>query len=164
MLFRSISPEKSQEAVMDLSKMLRYVLYDDGQQYVPIQKEIDFINNYVKLMRLRLSSYVRVDVTTDVSLDPTMPIAPLLFISLIENAFKHGISNNSRHSSNSPSRKPMRTPYDVSCGTAISRSPPNTTRAVRASAWRTRKGGWNSYTRIRTSSNMVWRVMYITHY
>lgn len=90
----AISPEKSQEAVMDLSKMLRYVLYDDGQQYVPIQKEIDFINNYVKLMRLRLSSSVRVDVTTDVSLDPTMPIAPLLFISLIENAFKHGISNN----------------------------------------------------------------------
>lgn len=90
----AISPEKSQEAVMELSKMLRYVLYDDNQEFVPLQKEIDFINNYVKLMRLRLTDSVKVDVTTDISTNPEMPIAPLLFISLIENAFKHGTSNN----------------------------------------------------------------------
>lgn len=90
----AISPEKSQEAVMELSKMLRYVLYDDGQKYVPIQKEIDFINNYVDLMRLRLTKLVDVKITTDITLNPTMPIAPLLFISLIENAFKHGVTNN----------------------------------------------------------------------
>lgn len=90
----AISPEKSQEAVMELSKMLRYVLYDDGQQFVPIQKEIDFINNYVDLMRLRLTKSVEVEVTTDISKNPSMPIAPLLFISLIENAFKHGVTNN----------------------------------------------------------------------
>lgn len=89
----AISQEKSQEAVMDLSKMLRYVLYESEAKEVAIEKEINFINNYVKLMKLRLTNKVEVEVNTDISIAPQLPIAPLMFITLIENAFKHGVSS-----------------------------------------------------------------------
>lgn len=90
----AISQDKAQEAVMSLSQMLRYVLYDDDKMFVPIQKEVDFINNYISLMKLRLTKQVEVDVLTNVDKNPNLPVAPLLFISFIENAFKHGVANN----------------------------------------------------------------------
>lgn len=89
----AFSPERAQEAVHDLSRLLRYVLYDSSQPQVPLEKELDFIRNYVELMRIRLSESV--DVKTEISsITPDALIAPLLFISLIENAFKHGVSNS----------------------------------------------------------------------
>lgn len=86
------NPPKAQEAVMDLSKLLRHLLYDNNQTYVPLQQEADFITNYIELMRIRLAD--NVTVTTDFSLQEhsSTLISPLIFISLIENAFKHGIS------------------------------------------------------------------------
>lgn len=83
---------KAQEAVQELSKLLRYVLYDNQQMYVPLCKEVDFIRNYIELMRIRLSANVQMTTHFDIQPDSQTPIAPLLFISLIENAFKHGIS------------------------------------------------------------------------
>ena len=53
---------------------------------------MDFIRNYIELMRIRLSANVRVETKIDVRPDSRTEIAPLIFISLIENAFKHGIS------------------------------------------------------------------------
>ena len=89
----AFSPERAQEAVHDLSRLLRYVLYDSSQPMVPLEKELDFIRNYVELMRIRLPEHVKL--TTDISAaTPETLVAPLLFISLIENAFKHGISHN----------------------------------------------------------------------
>ena len=77
----------------DLSRLLRYVLYDSSQPMVPLEKELDFIRNYVELMRIRLPEHVKL--TTDISAaTPETLVAPLLFISLIENAFKHGVSHN----------------------------------------------------------------------
>ena len=84
--------EKAQQAVQELSKLLRYVLYDNQQMFVPLCKEIDFIRNYIELMRIRVSEQVAIDAHFDVKPDSATPIAPLIFISLIENAFKHGIS------------------------------------------------------------------------
>lgn len=84
--------EKAQEAVLDLSKLLRYVLYENPNNYVPLYKEVNFIQNYIDLMRIRLSDNVTVETEFDSSPKSTTPIAPLLFISLIENAFKHGTS------------------------------------------------------------------------
>lgn len=49
----AFSPERAQEAVHDLSRLLRYVLYDSSQPMVPLEKELDFIRNYVELMRIR---------------------------------------------------------------------------------------------------------------
>lgn len=89
----AISQERAQEAVHDLSRLLRYVMHDSSQPLVSLEKELDFIRNYVELMRIRLPEHVKID--TAISAEaPQTRIAPLLFISLIENAFKHGVSNN----------------------------------------------------------------------
>lgn len=84
--------EKAQQAVQELSKLLRYVLYDNQQMFVPLAKEIDFIRNYIELMRIRVSPQVTIDTDFHIKPESQTPIAPLIFISLIENAFKHGIS------------------------------------------------------------------------
>lgn len=83
---------KAQQAVQELSKLLRYMLYDNQQTYVSLGKEADFIHNYIELMRIRLSSNVTLETHLDIHKDSRTPIAPLIFISLIENAFKHGVS------------------------------------------------------------------------
>lgn len=84
--------DKAQAAVQELSRLLRHVLYDNQQNFVPLGKEMDFIRNYIELMRIRLSSNVTVETAISVRPDSRTEIAPLIFISLIENAFKHGIS------------------------------------------------------------------------
>lgn len=88
----AFSPERAQEAVHDLSRLLRYVLYESSQTMVPLEKDLDFIRNYVELMRIRLPEHVTTEL--DIQVKSGMKIAPLLFISPIENAFKHGISNS----------------------------------------------------------------------
>ena len=82
---------KAQEAIQELSRMLRHILYDNQQSTVPLQDEIEFLENYVKLMRLRLPDTVEVNCQFSVY-HPQLPVAPMIFISLVENAFKHGIS------------------------------------------------------------------------
>lgn len=84
--------EKAQAAVQELSRLLRHVLYENRQSTVPLNKEMDFIRNYIELMRIRLSANVTVKTVFDIPSDTSTEIAPLIFISLIENAFKHGIS------------------------------------------------------------------------
>ena len=86
-----IDSNRAQQAVHDLSRMLRYVLYDSSQPTVPLDRELNFINNYVELMRIRLPEQVSLTTRIEAQ-NPETPIAPLLFISLIENAFKHGVS------------------------------------------------------------------------
>lgn len=88
----AFNQDKAQNAVLDLSKLLRHVLYDNEQQYVSLKKECDFLNNYISLMRIRLSQEVDIQFHIDLYQNQDLPIAPLIFISLIENAFKHGIS------------------------------------------------------------------------
>jgi LytS/YehU family sensor histidine kinase len=83
--------EQAQETVHRLSHLLRYVLYDNTPKYVPIYQEFRFLQSYVELMSLRLPKDV--EVTCHIPLNESVDlIAPMLFISLIENAFKHGIS------------------------------------------------------------------------
>lgn len=84
--------DKAQQAVQDLSQLLRHVLYENRGTFVPLCKEIDFIHNYIELMRIRLVKGVSLVINIEVAKDSQTPIAPLIFISLIENAFKHGIS------------------------------------------------------------------------
>lgn len=85
---------KTSSAVMQLSELLRYVLYDNEKMFVPLREEADFITNYIDLMKLRLTDNVQVTTTMHISQDSAVQIAPLIFISLIENAFKHGVSND----------------------------------------------------------------------
>ena len=88
----AFSPERAQDAVHDLSRLLRYVLYENNQNFISLDKEFAFMRNYVELMSLRLASdrvHLKIDIPED---GMGYMVAPLLFITLIENAFKHGIS------------------------------------------------------------------------
>ena len=84
--------EKAQEAIQELSKLLRYMLYEDQTSLVPLAKEYDFIRNYVELMKIRLPEHVSVQMNLTEEPQSNVVIAPFIFISLIENAFKHGVS------------------------------------------------------------------------
>ncbi|MBQ9451186.1 MAG: histidine kinase [Bacteroidales bacterium] len=86
-----IDPDKAQESIGQLSDTLRYALYDTNADKVPLSGEVEFMDNYIHLMQLRCNE--RTEVTTAWELPPAdVRIAPLLFISLIENAFKHGVN------------------------------------------------------------------------
>lgn len=82
---------KAQEAIQELSRMLRHILYDYQQPTVTLKDEVEFLQNYVNLMRIRMSNTVDVQFQTSI-VNPQLEIAPMLFISLVENAFKHGVS------------------------------------------------------------------------
>ena len=87
----SINAEDSQNAVLKLSKLMRYLLYESEHGNTKLSNEIDFMNNYVDLMKLRMSEKISLSVLfPEKYTDRTIP--PLLFIPFIENAFKHGIS------------------------------------------------------------------------
>ncbi|MBO4849785.1 MAG: sensor histidine kinase [Prevotella sp.] len=83
---------KAQTAIMELGKMMRHILHDNQQPYVNLREEADFIHNYVDLMKMRLASNVTVKEEVDIPTPCTIFIAPMLLISLVENAFKHGVS------------------------------------------------------------------------
>ncbi|MBI5008260.1 MAG: histidine kinase [Bacteroidia bacterium] len=81
----------AQNAVIKLSAMMRYLLYESGRGTTSLQREIEFLKSYLELMQLR------VDKSVDVKLELpenfiNVNLPPLLFISFIENAFKHGVS------------------------------------------------------------------------
>lgn len=84
-------PIQAKETVHSLSKLMRYLLYETNVERVPLNKEIDFMKRYIELMKLRVSENITIHDKFPVIHDST-EISPLLFISLIENAFKHGVS------------------------------------------------------------------------
>ena len=84
--------DKAQQAVQDLSRLLRHLLYDNNQDFIPLNREMEFLKNYVALMKIRLSSNVDLQFHIDIPSENPIRVAPLIFISLFENAFKHGIS------------------------------------------------------------------------
>ncbi len=87
-----IDPDKAQESIGQLSDTLRYALYDTDTDKVPLAGEVSFMDNYIRLMQLRCNELT--EVTTSWQLpDKEVRIAPLLFISPIENAFKHGVNS-----------------------------------------------------------------------
>lgn len=84
--------DKAQQAIQDLSRLLRHVLYDNNQEFIPLNRELEFLKNYVALMKIRISDNVDLQFNIDIPAENNIQIAPLIFISLFENAFKHGIS------------------------------------------------------------------------
>jgi LytS/YehU family sensor histidine kinase len=91
-----IDPDKAQESIGQLSDLLRYALYDSESEKVPLSSEMEFMDNYIDLMALRCNERTTVEKDLQVPSRP-VEVAPLLFISLVENAFKHGV--NARHPS-----------------------------------------------------------------
>ena len=88
----AIDHTRAQSAIQQLSNMLRHLLYDNQEQLVSLADEVQFIENYINLMKIRLPQTVDVKFEKDLE-NPNTKVAPLLFISLVENAFKHGISS-----------------------------------------------------------------------
>ena len=88
----AIDHTRAQSAIQQLSNMLRHMLYDNQEQLVSLADEVQFIENYINLMKIRLPQTVDVKFEKDLE-NPNTKVAPLLFISLVENAFKHGISS-----------------------------------------------------------------------
>ena len=86
-----IDKEKAQKTVLELSKIMRYVLYDTSLPSVSLDKEIHFLSNYIELMKIRYTEQVDIRISLPGEI-PNTQIPPLLFISFLENAFKHGIS------------------------------------------------------------------------
>jgi hypothetical protein len=86
-----IDPGMAKTAVHRLSKMLRYTL-SFSRQPVTIGQEFDFIKGYIELMEMRMPTKGLVKAHLDCSANPEAPIAPLIFINIIENAFKYGIT------------------------------------------------------------------------
>ncbi len=86
-----IDKEKAQAAVQDLSGMMRYVLYERSSMFVPLEKEIQFLQNFIELMRLRYTGKLQVD--TCFTPEPQGVFVPsLLLMQFVENAFKHGVT------------------------------------------------------------------------
>lgn len=89
-----IDANKAQESISQFSDLLRYALYESDSEMVPISSEISFLSDYIDLMKLRCNEMTTV--TKDFKAPSgDVKIAPLLFISLIENAFKHGVNARS---------------------------------------------------------------------
>ncbi|RZS93811.1 sensor histidine kinase [Aquimarina brevivitae] len=85
---------KTANGISNLAEMMRYMLYDANEQTVPLEKEINYIEDFIELQKLRFSENDRIDITFTNSIDnpEELKIAPMLFIPFVENAFKHGIS------------------------------------------------------------------------
>jgi hypothetical protein len=86
-----IDTDKAQDAVERLSVLMRYLLYDSAKNTIELKKEIEFIHSFMSLMQLRHSEEVSVSVIIPETI-PDTKIPPMLFISLLENAYKHGVS------------------------------------------------------------------------
>src|SRR5688500_346440 len=94
----SLARDKSDlapESIMKLSKILRYMLYEAGGQYIAIEQEIKIMNDYIALEKLRYDETLHINFNYDIE-DMKQALPPLLLIPLVENAFKHGVSET-RH-------------------------------------------------------------------
>lgn len=89
-----IDTGKAKSTIVELSKLMRYVLYEASNKTILLSREIQFLENYVTLMSLRYTDKVSIEMNFPDEV-PEVQIPPLLFISFVENAFKHGVSYRS---------------------------------------------------------------------
>jgi hypothetical protein len=90
----SLARDKSDlapESILRLSKILRFMLYEAGGDYIPLETELKIIKDYIELEKLRYDETLRVNFVHELQ-DNTLQLPPLLLIPLVENAFKHGVS------------------------------------------------------------------------
>ncbi len=91
-----IDTQEAQGAVIELSKMMRYVLYESGQERISLLQDMNFIENYVRLMQIRYAEELNIHIDYPREEAARVKIPPLLLIVFVENAFKHGISSAHR--------------------------------------------------------------------
>ena len=86
-----IDPNEAKECILELSRLMRYILYEGSKPTIPLDNETEFLKQYISLMRIRYQGNVRIDAKLPENV-PGVEIPPLLLISFVENAFKHGVS------------------------------------------------------------------------
>lgn len=90
-----LDPEKAKESIVELSKMMRHILYDSDKATIPLRDELDLLEHYISLMRLRFPDSVSIEYIRPAS-EEGAEVPPLSLASFVENAFKHGISYEKR--------------------------------------------------------------------
>ncbi len=86
-----VDPKKAQELILKLSKIMRYSIYEGEKDVVTLQNEVDYLKDYIELHKMRY--HKKIDITFKSQIDENYEVMPLLFIILLENAFKHGVEN-----------------------------------------------------------------------
>ena len=89
-----LDPELAKDSIVDMSRMMRYLLYDSDRQCVSLNTAIAFLRKHLNLMKLRYTDQVTVNLNVDKGGDENVMIAPLLFLPFVENAFKHGVARD----------------------------------------------------------------------
>ena len=89
-----IDTEAAKKTVIQLSDMMRYVVYDTGGNAIALKEDIKFVKNYIELMRIRYTDDVNISFNYPQRLQGRINVPPLIFIVFVENAFKHGVSYN----------------------------------------------------------------------
>jgi two-component system LytT family sensor kinase len=85
-----IKSTKTPEAIVKLSELMRYIIYETERKLVPLSKEVEYIANYIELQKLRLPKDIKVILKTELGNNDAV-IEPLLLLPFVENAFKHGV-------------------------------------------------------------------------
>ena len=85
------SDKRTAQTILKLSDMMRYMMYESADNIVALEKEIEYLKNYIELQQIRLKETIPVTFNVSGKIGNKM-IAPLLLIPFVENAFKHGIS------------------------------------------------------------------------
>ena len=88
-----IQSDKVPDLILRLSDLMRHIIYDSREKYISLDKEIEFVNNFIELQKIRAPQHVKIDYTIKGTV-PSAKIAPLLFEPFIDNAFKHGLPGN----------------------------------------------------------------------
>jgi len=82
-------PEKAQSLILKLSDMMRYSIYEGEKDLVTLNEEVDYLKNYIELHKMRY--HKKIDINFNCQIEEDYKVMPLLFIILLENAFKHGV-------------------------------------------------------------------------
>jgi sensor histidine kinase YesM len=85
--------DKTADAVLKLSEIMRYMIYESNDSWVSLDKEVQYLQSYVELQKLRFKDGASVEISINGVID-AQKIVPLILISFVENAFKHGVAND----------------------------------------------------------------------
>ena len=88
--------DKTADAVLKLSELMRYMIYESNDSWVSLSKEIDYVKSFIELQKLRFKDGAAIEFTLNGEIDD-QKIVPLILISFVENAFKHGVANDPKN-------------------------------------------------------------------
>jgi len=85
--------DKTADAILKLSEIMRYMIYESNDSWVALSKEVEYVQSYIELQKLRFKDGAAVELTLNGEID-NQHVVPLILISFVENAFKHGVAND----------------------------------------------------------------------